>query len=262
LLDLSSTIRSLEEIKPDVVFHFASHANVLLSFKNPLSVVDNNVRSTLNLLEALRMLGQKPILVAASTSEVYGKVSEADIPITENQIMRPLSPYAASKAFQDHIEHVYYEAFGIPIIRTRMFTYINARRGDLFATSWARQIVNIERGKSNQLKHGNLQSVRTLLDVRDAMNAYWLAYKLGVPGEAYNVGGEEVVTVEKVLHHLIGMAKIPIECVLDPTLLRPSDVTLQIPDCEKFRRVTGWKPIYNAEAALSFLLEETRKSNF
>jgi nucleoside-diphosphate-sugar epimerase len=76
------------------------------------------------------------------------------------------------------------------------------------------------------------------------------------------VGGEEVVTVEKVLRHLIGMAKIPIECVLDPTLLRPSDVTLQIPDCQKFRAATGWKPIYNAEAALSFLLEETRKSNF
>jgi GDPmannose 4,6-dehydratase/GDP-4-dehydro-6-deoxy-D-mannose reductase len=260
LLDLSAIIRTLTEIKPDVIFHFASHANVLLSFYNPLSVVDNNVRSTLNLLEALRILKMKPIVVAASTSEVYGKISIEDTPINENLIMRPMSPYGASKAFQDHIELVYFEAFNIPIIRTRMFTYVNARRGDLFATSWARQIVEIEDGKRAILKHGNLESVRTLLDVRDAMEAYWLAFQKGQAGEAYNVGGTQSVQVGEVLKYLIGQSKVKIETQLDQSLVRPSDVTLQIPDCTKFINKTGWRPKYDVNSALDYLLLETRES--
>lgn len=260
LLDLSAIIRTLTEIKPDVIFHFASHANVLLSFYNPLSVVDNNVRSTLNLLEALRILKMKPIVIAASTSEVYGKISIEDTPINENLIMRPMSPYGASKAFQDHIELVYFEAFDIPIIRTRMFTYVNARRGDLFATSWARQIVEIEAGKRAILKHGNLESVRTLLDVRDAMEAYWLAFQKGQAGEAYNVGGTQSVQVGDVLRYLIGQSKVKIETRLDQSLVRPSDVTLQIPDCTKFINRTGWKPKYDVNSALDYLLHETRES--
>jgi GDP-mannose 4,6-dehydratase len=260
LLDLSAVIRTLSQIKPDVIFHFASHANVLLSFHNPLSVVDNNVRSTLNLLEALRILNLKPVVVAASTSEVYGKISLDDTPINENLIMRPMSPYGASKAFQDHIELVYFEAFKIPIIRTRMFTYVNARRGDLFATSWARQIVDIERGKRRTLKHGNLESIRTLLDVRDAMEAYWLAFLKGRPGEAYNVGGTQSVKVGDVLSYLIAQSTADINTELDPALIRPSDVTLQIPDCTKFMSETGWSPKYDVNSSLDFLLRETREN--
>lgn len=258
LLDIGSVIRTLEEIKPDVIFHFASHANVLLSFSNPISVINNNVNSTLNLLEALRILKLFPIVVAASTSEVYGLVEESDVPMKESLIMRPASPYAVSKAFQDHIEFVYFHAFKIPIVRTRMFTYINPRRGDLFATSWARQIVNIEEGKQKVLKHGNLKSVRTLLDVRDAMEAYWLAYTHGVPGETYNIGGDTPVEVGEVLSYLKDLAKVPISCEIDPYLMRPSDVTLQVPDCTKFKNLTGWKPKFSIFDSIEHLLEETR----
>ena len=259
LLDFSSVIKVLEKAQPDVIFHFASHANVLLSFSNPISVINNNVNSTLNLLEAIRTLKINPKVVAASTSEVYGLVTEKDSPINENLIMRPVSPYAVSKAFQDHLEFAYFKSFGIPIVRTRMFTYINPRRGDLFATSWARQIVKIEKGEQTTLKHGNLDSVRTLLDVRDAMEAYWLAYKYGIPGEIYNIGGNVSVKVGDVLAHLLDLARVQISYELDPELIRPSDVTLQIPDSSKFKSISNWEPKYSPYDSMKFLIEESRR---
>jgi GDPmannose 4,6-dehydratase/GDP-4-dehydro-6-deoxy-D-mannose reductase len=259
LMDLSATLRAIKEIQPDGIFHFASHANVLLSFSNPIAVVNNNLNSTLNLLEALRILKFFPKIVAASTSEVYGLVQKSDVPIKENLLMRPASPYAASKAIQDHIEAIYNDAFGIPIVRTRMFTYVNPRRADLFATSWARQIVGIERGNLKELRHGNLDSVRTLLDVRDAMEAYWLAFEFGIPGEIYNIGGEVSLPVRDVLNYLIRLAQSPIPTIQDPLLFRPSDVTLQVPDCTKFKQLTCWQPKFDVYDALTYLLEETRK---
>ena len=258
LTDFSSVIRALEVSRPDIIFHFASHANVLLSFHNPLSVVQNNVNSTLNLLEALRVLGMKPKFIAASTSEVYGKVKESDLPLRETQLMHPMSPYGASKAFQDHIELVYFEAYGIPTIRTRMFTYINSRRKDLFASSWARQIVEIERGRRLKVFHGNLESVRTLLDVRDAMHAYWLSALHCEPGEAYNIGGTSSYKVGVVLEKLIDLSSSKIETFQDPSLMRPSDVTLQVPDCSKFHKATGWVPKHDIDDSLEFLMSETR----
>lgn len=258
LTDLSSVIHSLKTSKPDLVMHFASHANVRASFDTPLAVVQNNAISTLNLLEGLRILEMRPKFILSSTSEVYGHVSEKDIPIKESQIMHPVSPYAASKAFQDHISLVYYEAFGIPVIRTRMFTYVNARRSDLFATAWAKQIVAIERGEINELRHGNLDSVRTLIDVRDAMSAYWETFLKCVPGEVYNIGGTEVFSVGEVLSILVEMAKVPIKTSLDPNLLRPKDVTLQVPDCSKFIAATGWKTKYSIQDSLGQLLDELR----
>jgi GDP-4-dehydro-6-deoxy-D-mannose reductase len=258
LTDMSSVIRALETSQPDIIFHFASHANVLLSFHNPLSVVQNNVNSTLNLLEGLRLLGMKPKFIAASTSEVYGKVKAEDLPLRETQLMHPMSPYGASKAFQDHIELVYFEAYGIPTIRTRMFTYINSRRKDLFASSWARQIVEIERGRRVQLSHGNLESVRTLLDVRDAMHAYWLSALYCEPGEAYNIGGTVSYKVGVVLEKLIGLSDSKINIFQDPSLMRPSDVTLQVPDCSKFHAATGWIPKHDIDDSLEFLMSETR----
>jgi GDP-4-dehydro-6-deoxy-D-mannose reductase len=260
LMDFSSVTRALEFSNPDMIIHFASHANVRASFDTPISVVNNNTISTLNLLEGIRVLKLSPRVVLASTSEVYGNVNPEEVPLRESQIMRPASPYAASKAFQDLISGVYFDAFHIPIIRTRMFTYLNARRSDIFATAWAHQIVQIERGERDYLLHGNLESVRTMIDVRDAMNAYWAAFINCAPGEIYNIGGTESFRVGDVLESLIDMAEVPIMTKLDPELLRPNDVTLQIPDCQKFMAATGWRPTYSIQDSLAHLMEEIRSS--
>ena len=138
----------------------------------------------------------------------------------------------------------YFLSYGLKLLRTRMFTHTGPRRGDVFAESaFAKQVAEIEAGvRTNPVKVGNLNSVRTLADVRDAVHAYWLLLEKCTPGEVYNIGGSETMTVGRVLEIFKGMAKCRIEHEVDPSLLRPSDVTLQIPDISKFRAESGWAP--------------------
>lgn len=259
LTDYGAVLRALQESKPDAIFHLAAHANVRASFTTPQAVLSNNILGTSNLLEAIRHAGLDPWVQICSTSEVYGQVDPKDVPIKETAPLRPASPYAVSKVAQDLLGWTYFTGYKMKVVRTRMFTYVNPRRADLFATSFARQVALIERGLQAELVHGNLDSVRTLIDVRDAMESYWLALQYGEPGEVYNIGGTTTLTVGEVLERLIGMANKPIPHRVDPKLLRPADVTLQIPDTTKFEKATNWKPRYDAAASLKFLLDHWRR---
>ncbi len=259
LTDSYSIARVLEKIKPEAIFHLASHANVRESWDIPQSVTYNNVIGTINLLEAVRTLNLNPIIQICSSSEVYGKVDPKNVPIKEECPIQPCNPYAVSKVCQDFLGFTYFIGYGLPIIRTRMFAYINPRRTDLFATSFAMQIARIEAGLQKELLHGNLDSTRTLIDVRDAMESYWVATTKGRAGEVYNIGGTTVIKVGEFLEVLKKLAKCPIPSKTDPNLLRPADVTLQIPDTSKFFRETGWKPKYTFEESVEYLLEHCRK---
>lgn len=259
LTDFSSILKVLNEVKPDAIFHLASYANVRAAFITPLAVIQNNVMGTANLLEAVRVSGINPILQLCSTSEVYGQVDPKNVPITEECPINPINPYAVSKLAQDALGYTYFKSYNMPVIRTRMFAYLNPRRSDLFATSFAMQVARIEAGLQKELLHGNLDSTRTLIDVRDAMEAYWYATTLGKPGEVYNMGGKKVITVGEFLTALKKLAKTEIPSRVDPKLLRPTDVTLQIPDTSKFEKQTGWKPKYSFEESVQHLLYHCRK---
>jgi len=259
LNNFSNLRKFIKKTKPEVIFHIASNADVRLSFDDPIEVTSNNNLITVNLLEAVRQLNQNPIIIICSTSEVYGNVTKKDIPINEKQKISPANPYAVSKAFQDLLSQVYFKSFGLKIIITRMFSYTNARRNNLFQTSFANQIAKIEVGKKKQLKHGNLESIRTFVDVEDAMEAYWLAAKKGKIGEIYNIGGNKIVSVKKFLKELIKLAKCKIKHSVDKKLLRPQDVTLQIPDVRKFNKDTRWKPQVNFQDSVKKLMDECRK---
>lgn len=258
LNDFSSLFTVLKETKPDYIFHLASHANVRASFTNPLSVLNNNIMGTANLLEAIRLTGISPIVQLCSTSEVYGQVLPHEVPILETNPIRPSSPYAVSKATQDFLGYTYFRSYEMKIIRTRMFAYLNPRRADLFATSFAMQVARIEKGLQAELTHGNLNSVRTIIDVRDAMEAYWMAAIHCEPGEVYNIGGEKTISVGEFLELLKDLATVPIHTRQEPGLLRPSDVTLQVPNTDKFVKATGWKPKYSFEQSVKFLLDHCR----
>lgn len=259
LNDFSSTLYVLKTVQPDLIFHVASHANVRASFINPLAVLQNNILCTANLFEALRSAEIDPRIQLCSTSEVYGQVDLKNVPIHEDCPMNPVSPYAVSKTTQDLLGNSYFKAYGMKIVRTRMFTYMNPRREDLFMTSFTMQVARIEAGLQKELLHGNLDSVRTVIDIRDAMEAYWLSLQKCRPGEAYNIGGTTSITVGSFLEVLKQHATCSIPSRLDPELLRPADVTLQIPDTSKFTLETGWKPQYNLEDSMGFLLKYCRK---
>ena len=264
LCDFSRLYRILKKYKPDAIFHLASLANVRDSFDNPLTVYNNNINITLNLLESVRILkeesGYNPKIQICSTSEVYGNVKSENIPITEKCPLSPVNPYASSKLAQDNLGYVYYKSFGLNVIRTRMFTYLNPRRSDLFATSFTRQVIDIEKGNLDVLKHGNLDSIRTIVDIRDAMSSYWYALTKGVQGKVYNIGGEHTLTVGEFLDMLKAEAACEIKSEQCPSLLRPVDVTLQIPDCSEFKKDTGWRPVHSLQDSISFFIENVRKN--
>ena len=260
LCNFSKTQKIIKKVNPDLIFHLASTANVRESFDLPRKTIENNNAVTLNLLEVIRINKINPLIIICSTSEVYGKVNKKDIPIKETKNINPVNPYSVSKAFQDLLSQIYFESYGLKIIITRMFSYMNARKNYLFQTAFTKQIVDIERGKKKILTHGNLTSVRNIIDITDAMEAYWLAARRGKIGKIYNISGKKVISVGNYLKELKKLSNVKIKSKIDKKLLRPVDVTLQIANSKKFVKDTHWSPKISFEESMKKLLNECRNS--
>ena len=261
LRDLSSMIQVINQVQPDRIFHLAAQSFVPISYESPGDTFTVNVIGSINLLDAVRHVGIDPMIHMCSSAEVYGNVDESMVPITENTPFNPASPYAVSKVGQDMLGNQYHISYGMKIIRTRMFTHSGPRRGNFFAESaFAKQIAEIELGViPGPVMVGNLESIRTYADVRDAVRAYWTLLDFCSVGEVYNIGGNRTLTIGEMLEILKSFASVPIEHEVDPSLFRPSDVTLQIPENSKFREKTGWEPEYSMEQTMEDLLNFHRE---
>ena len=249
LVDIPSLKATLNDHRPDAIFHLAAQSYVDFSFNSPVATLETNIIGTCNMLEVIKELkfssDYDPIIHVCSSSEVYGQVKKDEVPIMEDNPFRPASPYAVSKVGEDMLAQQYWLSWKIKSIRTRMFTHTGPRRGEVFVVSaFAKQIAEIEAGLLPPVvKVGNLDSVRTFLDVKDAVKAYWLLVNKCSPGEAYNIGGRETMTVGEMLNKLLKLSTVTdIKVEIDPARLRPSDVTLQVPCIDKFHKATGWKP--------------------
>ena len=273
ILDRGSIARMIKISKPDIVYHFAAQSFPESSFLTPVSTLTTNIIGTTNLLEELRLAKERklcnPIIVSCSSSEVYGIPTEDEVPITENNYIRPANPYSISKVGHDLMSQYYHKAYGLKVIVTRMFSHEGARRGKQFAlSSFAHQIVQHEKKKDfgkdgswYEIYHGNLDSVRTYNHIEDAVHAYWLAIKQCDYGEMYNIGGDYTCTIGDALDMLISKSTNPKAFIkeLDPARVRPTDITLQIPSSDKFREKTDWKPTKGLEEICDDLLNYWRE---
>jgi GDP-mannose 4,6-dehydratase len=275
LLDRGSLNKLILEAKPDYVFHFAAQSFPGASFFTPVFTLNTNGVGTVNLLEELLQAREakvcNPIIVSVSSSEVYGMPLPNEVPIKETNSIRAANPYSISKVTHDLMSQYYQKAFGLNIIVTRLFSHEGARRGKQFAlSSFARQIVANERLlvkdpniKVFPIRVGNLNSVRTYAHIEDAIRAYWLVATKGRVGEVYNIGGKNTCTVGEALDNLISKSNIAKErfsVIVDPALIRPTDITLQIPDWSKFKEHTGWEPIKTMDDIILDLLNYWRGS--
>jgi GDP-mannose 4,6-dehydratase len=246
LNDLPSLQKAVDAIRPDYVFHLAAQSYPKTSFDAPLETLQTNILGTAGLLEALRRAGGDPVVHVCASSEVFGRVPKDLLPIHEDRPFHPASPYAISKVGTDLVGRFYGEAYGMRVMTTRMFTHTGPRRGDVFAEStFAKQIALIEAGRIPPVvRTGNLDSLRTWADVRDAVRAYHLLVTVNpTPGAYYNIGGTHTCTVGAMLRHLLSLStRADIEVVTDPGRLRPIDADLQVPDTTKFTTHTGWRP--------------------
>ena len=264
LRDYISIQNVVEQAKPDFVFHLAAQSYPTTSFTAPLDTYDTNIQGTERLLEALRRApGIDPVIHVCSSSEVYGRVPKEKVPINEECTFHPASPYAISKVGTDLVGRFHAEAYGQKVMTTRMFTHTGPRRGDVFAEStFAKQIAMIERGMIPPvIKVGNLESLRTWADVRDAVRAYYMLLTVKpVPGEYYNIGGRYSCTIGDMLKHLMSLCeRKDIKIETDPGRLRPIDADLQVPDTGKFQKHTGWKPQIPFEQTMRDLLDYWRQ---
>ncbi|SDA21905.1 GDPmannose 4,6-dehydratase [Nitrosospira sp. Nsp18] len=262
LRDYLSIHEAVRKAQPDFVFHLAAQSYPKTSFDSPLDTLETNVQGTAHVLEALRKNDIQAVTHVCASSEVFGRVPKEKLPIDEECTFHPASPYAISKVGTDLIGRYYAEAYNMTVMTTRMFTHTGPRRGDVFAEStFAKQIAMIEAGQIPPVvKTGNLNSLRTFADVRDAVRAYHMLVTINpISGAYYNIGGTYTCTIADMLKTLLSMSTVnDIRVETDPERLRPIDADLQVPNTNKFKAVTGWEPEIPFEQTMHDLLQYWR----
>lgn len=261
LRDPNSVARMIDEVRPDWVFHLAAHSFVPSSWNAPADTLQNNIIGQVNLLEAIRRSGIECRIQIAGSSEEYGLVYEDELPISEDNPLRPLSPYAVSKVAQDMMGYQYFKSYGLDIVRTRAFNHTGPRRGEVFVTSnFAKQIAEIEAGRRKpMLEVGNLAARRDFTDVRDVVKAYILVLEMGEPGEVYQVCSGKAYSIYQVVEMLLALSSKEINVIQAPARMRPSDVPVLLGTYEKLARATGWHPEIPFEKTLEDLLSYWRE---
>jgi GDP-4-dehydro-6-deoxy-D-mannose reductase len=261
LRDTSSAHHLVETARADWVFHLAAQSFVGTSWQAPAETFMTNTLSQVNLLEAVRARTPQARFLVIGSSEEYGFVTEDELPITEDNPLRPLSPYAVSKVAQDLMGYQYFKSYGMHIVRSRAFNHEGPRRGDVFVTSnFARQIAEIERGlREPVIAVGSLKNRRDYTDVRDIVRGYWLLLERGEPGEVYNLCSGRDWVIQDILDFLLGEARVSgITVREDPARLRPSDVPVLRGDAGRARQAVGWRPEIPFEQTLRDILEYWR----
>ncbi|MEE3151093.1 MAG: GDP-mannose 4,6-dehydratase [Acidobacteriota bacterium] len=261
LRDASSVKTLLADIQPERIFHLAAQSYVPSSWNSPGETITTNVIGQLNIFEAMRETNSTASIQIAGSSEEYGLVHPEEAPITEENPLRPLSPYAVSKVAQDMLAYQYFQSYGLKVVRTRAFNHTGPRRGDVFVTSnFAKQIAEIEAGQRPPVIHvGDLNPKRDFTDVRDIVRAYWLSLEHCSLGEVYNVASGKAYRIKEVLKILLDNSGQDIEVVEAPERLRPSDVPLLLGDNSRFCKATGWAPEIPFEETAKDLLDYWRE---
>jgi GDP-4-dehydro-6-deoxy-D-mannose reductase len=258
IADAEAVTETIMAAKPAAVYHLAGASDVGGSWSAPTETFLANALGTLNVLEAARAAGADRVL-AVTSADVYGRVSADELPLTEDQPLRPVSPYAASKVAADALAQQAWLGHRLPVIRVRAFNHLGPGQSDHFvAPSLAARIARNERDGGEEVPIGNLTPRRDVTDVRDVVRAYRLLMTGGEPGAVYNVCRGVAVSVREIAEALLAMARRPMRLVSDPALQRPVDIPVLVGDNSALRRVTGWEPTIPLDQTLADVLADWR----
>lgn len=243
-----------EEI--DAVLHLAGLANVKDSFNSSSEVYRVNVIGTANVLECARRFLPGSKVVVISSSEVYGIVDPALLPVSEDAALAPLSPYAASKAAMEQIALQAFRAYGQRVIVARPFNHIGPGQSeDYLVSALAKRIVAAKRAGNSFIKVGNIESERDFTDVRDVVRAYRYLAESGVPGQIYNVCSGRPMSVRAIANMLIELSGVVLRLETDPALVRDVEVSRVFGDFSKISNQLGWTPLVPISESLRDVLE-------
>jgi len=256
LRDEALVANALSQFKPDYVFHLAAQSSVRISFENPLETFSVNLMGTLVLLESISKLDFPVKTLVISSSEVYGRLKPDECPVAEDHPMRPINPYAVSKASVDLLARQYYAAYQMPVYIARAFSHSGPGQKTVAVLSdWAFQLSRIELNLAPpSLKVGNMKVQRDYTDVGDVVRAYFDIIEKGRPGTPYNVCSGQGYSLSQLLEKFILLIKTKIEVISDKSRQRPIDIPILIGSYERLKTDTGWEPEIPIERTLEALL--------
>lgn len=258
LNDADAVSAAVADIAPDVVYHLGGWSDVGASWEHARAAFEVNAIGTLNLLQACVANGS-PRVLAVSSADVYGRVRPEDLPIGETTELRPVTPYAASKAAAEDVALQAWLGYGLETLRVRAFNHLGPGQSTAFvAPALARRIATNERDGSDEVPVGNLTPRRDITDVRDVVRAYRLLMEHGVPGDVYNVCSGVDLSIEELATKLIGLASHPMRLCPDPALQRSIETPVLRGDNTKLRAATGWSPEHPLDTTLLDVLTEQR----
>ena len=259
--DWCSVYDSLMRFRPDAVFHLAAQSYPSVSWQRPIETLETNVIGTANVLEAVRRLGMNVRVVVAGSSAEYGAVDPRQTPISENASLLPLHPYGVSKVATDLLAYQYWAGFGLDAVRVRIFNCTGPRKVGDALSDFVRRTVWLERHpEKNVIRVGNLETRRTIVDVRDLNRGLILLLERGKSGEVYNLGGTTAYPMRAVLSRVLQRAtRSDIVPEIDPQLLRPTDEPIIWADCTKLMLATGWEPAISLDQTIDDMLSYWRQ---
>lgn len=261
ILNKEDIVSLLYEIRPDYIFHLAAQSSVGVAWRNPSLTIDINIKGSVNVMDAARELYYKPRILLIGSGEEYGQIRADEIPLKEENRIRPGNLYAATKACQNMIGRIYAQAYDMEVMMVRAFNHIGPAQSSIFVVSdFCRQAAEIERGLRKPVMYvGNLSARRDFTDVRDVVQAYSLLMEFGEPGETYNVGRGSSVSIKEALELILSMCGREVKVETDRNKLRPVDIPVIEADISKIRELTGWSPQIPLEQTIRETLDYWRE---
>jgi GDP-4-dehydro-6-deoxy-D-mannose reductase len=246
----------ISKFRPQRIFHLAAQSHPVVSLKQPRETLDTNLGGTVSLFESLRAAGVMPVVIVACSSAEYGPVAESDLPVQENHPLNPLHPYGVSKVAQDLLAAQYFANYAIPAIRIRIFKTTGPGKLDEVCSDLTKRAVEIEMGiRPPLMPVGNLANRRSIVDVRDLVQALWASADHCKFGEVYNLGGDDVYSIQEVIEAIRRQATFRFEVEQLPELMRSCDEPVTVGDNAKFRSCCTWEPQIRLATTLRDMLE-------
>lgn len=262
--------RIIFEYMPEQIYHLAAQSYPTVSWNKPYETIETNINGTIAVYEAIKKARKfidknyDPIVVVACSSAEYGETLNElegdEVYVKETAELKPLHPYGVSKVGQDLISFQYFMNDHIRCIRARIFNSTGTRKVNDVTSDFTYRAVQAEKTGIYELRVGNLETKRAIMDQRDLVNALMLLAEKGTPGEVYNISSEHIYKMRDIVDIIEAQTGHKFKTVVDPKLLRPTDEKIIVGDVTKLKRDTGWKQQITMEQTVRDMLEYWKKA--
>lgn len=252
---------------PDQIFHLAAQSYPTVSWVSPAETIDVNINGQVAVFEAIKKARKykdasyDPMVVVACSSAEYGQtLNELEDPfVKETAELKPLHPYGVSKVGQDLLAFQYFMNDHIRCIRARIFNSTGTRKVNDVTSDFTKRAVEAEKTGVYELRCGNLETNRAIMDQRDLVNALMLLADKGKAGDVYNVSSEHIYQMEDIVKLIEKQIGHELERKVDPALIRPTDEKIIVGNVDKLKADTGWKQEIPMEQTIADMLDYWRE---